>query len=421
MNILVDSAMPYWDELFSSLGHVETFNAGQLAFKENDIAMCSMLKAYLPRVECLLVRSTTQVNQTLLDNMPNLRVVATATAGYDHFDTDALSAANIDYYVAGGCNAQAVAQYAVCAILQLAENDRFLISQKVVGIVGNGNVGSRVAASMRALGAKVIVYDPPQQAALHIKHNEQGKQKNISEVADYVSFLDILRADIICIHAPLNSHKEHPSKHLFNENTLSRLNASQYLLNAGRGEIIDNQALYEHFEMLRQKNVPACNVVLDVWENEPAVMKALIPYLRIASAHIAGHTLEGKARGTFMLYEYLCKRINRAQKNTFSTLLPRSDLQLNTAIKDTLHATSSLDAVSVQTLVKKISQLVYDIQNEDRVFRLHMAQSATFTQLRQEYPIRREFSALSLNTSCACLRELLEGIGFTINRESITR
>ncbi|MFT6269681.1 MAG: erythronate-4-phosphate dehydrogenase [Alphaproteobacteria bacterium] len=422
MKILADNAMPYWEEFFLPLGTLQTFTAGELATDVSAPALSAALQAYLPSVECLLVRSTTKVNQALLDKMPNLQFVATATAGYDHFDIAALNARSIQWYAAGGCNAQAVAQYVVCAVLQMADEDRFLIQDKVVGIVGHGNVGSRVASAMHALGAEVIIYDPPQQGSAE-QQQQFGlsvDENNTAVPARYVKFNDILQADIICVHAPLNSHQEHPSHHLFDASALMQLDATQYLINAGRGELINNQVLLEYFERATKANTRGLNVVLDVWENEPSIMTALIPYLRIASAHIAGHTLEGKANGTFMLYQQLCKRSNIQENIQLSDLLPCDTSTLPDLMQSALASSDALDLLGAQRLAKEICHLVYDIQNDDRVFRRHMAQFTSFASLRQEYPIRREFSALRLDALNSKITVLLEGIGFIISNDSTT-
>ena len=429
MKILVDNAMPYWDEFFPSLGTVLSYNAGDLAVERLTLPQTDQhhgeLLAYLPDVECLLVRSTTKVSNALLDKMPSLRFVATATAGIDHLDISALEARGISWYGAGGCNAEAVAQYVVCAVLQLAHEDNFLLANKVVAIVGNGNVGSRVARSLEALGALVIIYDPPQQAGfspvIHaVTTSDIAAQSSTNEPIEYASFEQVLCADIICLHCPLDSHKNFRSHHLFDHKVLARLTNKQYLINAGRGELIDNNALLRHFQDGLAAGNLGPNVVLDVWENEPYSMPELIPFLRVATPHIAGHTLEGKAKGTLMLYQQLCRLYERKECVDLEALMPLYQTRLPAAILDNLMSERPYTQAQQQSVVEEICHLVYDIQNDDRVFRLHMAQFTSFAKLRQKYPIRREFSALKLKVSHTKINELLHGIGFIISNDSKT-
>lgn len=420
MKILIDKAMPYWQDFFSPVAELVTFSAGDLALNDGQEIHNQSIATHLSDTECLLVRSTTRVNEALLAKMPKLRFVATATAGYDHLDIMALEAKEISWYAAGGCNAQAVTQYVVCAILSLATQDQFLVKDKVVAVVGHGNVGSRVAKAAKALGAQVIVYDPPQQC--NEKHASQNRLvvSSDAEKIPYVEFEEVLAADIICMHAPFNSHSSFPSKHMFDSHTLSTLSSSQYLINAGRGELIDNKALFTLLSRNKEQGLASVNVILDVWEDEPNIMVSLIPFLRLASAHIAGHSLEGKANGTSMLYKELCQLYSRVEAITLPSLLPLYDVQTPKPIIDALLKIEILGEFEIQTLVKNLCHFVYDIQNDDRVFRHHMSQFKSFAKLRQEYPIRREFSALKLNVPDTKINDLLEGIGFIISKYSTT-
>lgn len=414
MKIFVDKAMPYWLDFFGTLGEIVSFNAGDLALDESGQLHTKTLIPHLSDAECLLVRSTTKVNNALLAKMPNLKFVATATAGYDHLDIPALEAKGIEWYAAGGCNAQAVTQYVVCAILSLATEDNFLIKDKVIAVVGHGNVGSKVARAAEALGAAVIVYDPPQE--YEVRENIiQKPAKNCT--SSYATFEEVLKADIICLHAPFNSHLAFPSKHMFDAKALGSLTSMQYIINAGRGELIDNKALLAHKQ---KQSFTSVNVVLDVWENEPNIMTSLIPFLRLASAHIAGHSLEGKANGTAMLYTELCRVFDIDGNLALDKLLPTYHAQVPEVIIEALQQISDKDEYEKQDLIKKLCHFVYDIQNDDRVFRHHMSQFSSFAKLRQEYPIRREFSALDMAVLQTETSELLKGIGFIISNDSTT-
>ncbi len=409
--------MPYWDEFLQSFAdacassqiEIISFTAGDLSISANQQILNKSILQNLLEVECLLIRSTTKVNQYLLNLMPNLRFVGTATAGYDHLDIKAIESRNIRWYAAGGCNAQAVAQYVVCACLHLACTDEFVLQDKTIAVIGHGNVGGKVANSMRALGARVIIFDPPQQHSIN-----EGSQHN------YALFEEVLSADIICLHAPLNSHPDYPSLHMFNHKVLAQLTAHQYVINAGRGELIDNAALLDIFTQDQSINRPSVNIVLDVWEHEPTILTALIPYTRLATAHIAGHTLEGRANGTYMLYHQLCALYNVPESLSLDNLLPLYQQQIPVDSIACSEIITRLDQRERQNLVKNLCEMTYEIQNDDRVFRRHMAQSPSFAKIRQQYPIRREFSALPVNVNNNSINELLRGLGFIISNDSNT-
>ena len=412
MRILVDSAMPYWEAFFEPLGEVLSFSGGELnkdtSAQQNPHA--NELNDKLSTIDVLLVRSTTKVNASLLDKMPKVRFVGTATAGYDHLDTAELEQRNIKWIVAGGCNAQAVAQYVTSALLNLACSDKFLLQDKRVAIVGDGNVGSCVRNTLQAIGCDVMSYDPPLVEQINKQVDKQHKH------VQFTDFDAVLGADIICLHAPLNSHAAYPSFHLFDEQKLKKLSSHQYLINAGRGEIIDGEALLQAYQ--RQ---PDCmpQVVLDVWENEPVINTQIIPFLRFASQHIAGHTLEGKANGTSMLYKALCTDYGIKPSVELLDLMPLYKLAIPPALQAKLDDTRISDATQIQNIVREVANCVYDIKNDDSVFSVLMAQStsvgADFAQSRRKYPIRREFSALSISCMNIKIKEFLRAIGFIIS------
>lgn len=403
MLILVDSAMPYWQDFFKTIGEVVTFSVGEL--EKDDFAHADSLAL----VDVLLVRSTTKVDSALINKMPKLKLVGTATAGYDHIDSTALNKKQIRWTAAGGCNAQAVAQYVTSALLNLAHTDNFLLRQKRIAIVGAGNVGGRVQAILKAIGCEVLIYDPPREYA------QIRSLARANDSTQFASLDEVLNADIISVHAPLNSDAEFPSLHTFNLDNLSQLGPHQYLINAGRGELIDNKALLQGF-LSRPEQMP--QLVLDVWEDEPHIETRLLPFLRYASQHIAGHTLEGKANGTSMLYDFVCSEYNLPATVKLTPLLPVFDLQLPDELQARLHNPDIKDAKAVQNCVMQVVNCVYDIKNDDSVFRARMAQSkhvaVDFTQSRQQYPIRREFSALSISCTNTNIKEFLCAIGFSI-------
>ncbi|MFQ3249954.1 MAG: erythronate-4-phosphate dehydrogenase [Glaciecola sp.] len=357
MNILYDAAMPYAEAFFSEFGNAKAFEVGGLTPNT------------LIDIDALFVRSTTKVDAELLKQANRLQFVATATAGFNHLDTAYLDSQNIKWYAAGGCNAVAVAEYVLSAIFQLALEDGFDPIEKKVAIIGAGNVGSALSKILEAFSIDFILCDPPLEA--------KGDERTFGH------FDEAMQADIICLHTPLVKGGEFPSYHMFSKNEFESLKQTQYLINACRGEVVDNSALLASF--IQGKKL---NVVLDVWENEPLINHQLIPYTRLATAHIAGHTLEGKARGTSMVYDAFCRHLNKQIVSKLEQFLPD--------FKNKLLVNSS--SPSFHQFFHIVTS-IYDIKKDDGIFRSRMAKSEAFAEIRKHYPVRRESSAVTLEFS----------------------
>src|SRR5699024_4406911 len=152
----------------------------------------------------------------------------------------------------------------------------------VIAVVGHGNVGTKVAELCEALGMQVKLVDP--------LHQRQGHA--------YALLGDVLQADIISCHVPLTHDGEDATFHLFNHKRLKQLHSKQLLINTSRGAVVDNQSLKE---LLQEGDGPTA--WLDVWEGEPSIDAELLAWVRMGTPHIAGYTVEGKWRGTWMLYQ----------------------------------------------------------------------------------------------------------------------
>ncbi|MDG2018488.1 MAG: 4-phosphoerythronate dehydrogenase [Porticoccaceae bacterium] len=355
--IIADQNMPLVEAHFGHLGEVELM-AGR------DIDRHSIEGA-----EILLVRSVTQVNQSLLEGS-SVRFVGSATAGTDHIDLDYLAENGIQFAHAPGCNAEAVAQYALSVFSRL--KPRWLESK--VGIVGCGNVGGRLYQKLVALGVDCQVYDP---------------FLSQSQIPDLVSFDQILDCEIITLHTPLTTEGQFPTHHMFNQQVLAQLKPNSLLINAGRGAVIDNLALID-----RLKQSDNLQVALDVWEPEPEINAELLDLVSIATPHIAGYSNEGKIRGTTMLYDAVCRLYLDDQSTQNSNNLTKDK-------KDSIEATG-----------KTLNQLLvecYNVQADDLRMRERLKQGdigQAFDQLRKNYPQRREYSHFAVSADTALSRQL---------------
>lgn len=382
MKILCDEAMPYASEFFERVGSVEFFQVGKIN------------KDALANTNALLVRSTTPINEQLLQLTPSLEFVGTATAGYNHFDVNAITAKGIEWTASPGCNARGVAEYLIAAVLKLAVEDELTLVDMTIAVVGVGEVGGRVAKLCKALDMKVVQYDPPKA---------QREQDFVSD-----EWHQVLSANIISLHMPLVSSGEHQNVHMFSKEVLQQLSSHQYLINACRGEVIDSSALFD----MSTEQQPV--YIFDCWENEPNINRQLIPKVRMGTPHIAGHSLEGKARGTEMLYLRLCAKYGVEPSVELASLLPTEILT-----ESMQHACKSINQQGItnetlHTLVK----CFYDIENDDSFFRAHMAKFEAITELRRHYPKRREFDSVRLPIDSKENQRRLGLLGFKFTNDS---
>ncbi|HBZ15964.1 4-phosphoerythronate dehydrogenase PdxB [Candidatus Pantoea floridensis] len=370
MKILVDENMPYARELFSRTGDVVAVPGRPLP------------EAELQDASGLMVRSVTKVNAALLAGTP-VKFVGTATAGTDHIDDASLAAAGIGFSAAPGCNAIAVVEYVFSALLLLAERDGFELRDRTVGIVGVGNVGGRLQKRLEAWGVKTLLCDPPRA--------DRGDKETFHSLDELVA-----QADILTFHTPLFKEGPYKSWHLADAALLLALKPNTILINACRGPVVDNAALLEILKMRHD-----LSVVLDVWEPEPDLSLDLLDKVDIATAHIAGYTLEGKARGTTQVFEAWCDFIGQPQQVSLDSLLPAPEFGAITL-------RGPLD----QPTLKRLVHLVYDVRRDDAPLRKVAAKPGEFDRLRKQYEERREWSSLQVNCDNAETAAMLNQLGF---------
>jgi erythronate-4-phosphate dehydrogenase len=372
LKIFYDENMPYVANFFQSMGELTPFNGRTVNAEDIQTA------------DVLLVRSVTSVDEALLCKNQQIKFVGTATIGVDHIDQSYLEQRDICFRSAPGCNAVSVAEYVISSLVVMCERyQRDLFSLKV-GIVGAGNTGSRLSEKLTALGIHHVLYDPP-------------LARTGTDPRQFVNFDEILACDVISLHVPLNFESIDATYHLFDQNTLAQLTPTQWLINACRGEVVNNQAILA----LKQQN-SGPKLVWDVWENEPHILTDLVKYTDIATAHIAGYSLEGKARGTEMLYQALCQVTERPIQYQLTDFLPKYEIQ----------ALTLADHFQSQQVGQLIT-LLYDVRRDDALFRQNITKQG-FDWLRKNYPARREFSALTIDSKHLAQSQWLAELGFTL-------
>ncbi len=377
--ILFEDSIPRGHEYFSDFGDVSSYPVGELT--DDD----------LENVSVLLTRSTTQVNPSVLRLPSSVKFVTTATAGINHLDTAWLDKAGILWSSAAGCNARAVAEWVISALLVTDADARLDMANATVGIVGAGNVGSMLASLLDALQIRYKLCDPPLQKA--------------GDKRPFVDLDEILNCDVVSLHVPYSKEGEDATDKLIGTQELNQLNDKQILINACRGEVIDEKALKHRMQALTPPLL-----ILDVFDNEPNIDLSLLSLCYLATPHIAGHSVEGKLRGTQIVYEQVCKLLNKpVTKQLTDFLAPLEPIEF-----------PSLGVDSVELSLDEWRQLllpIYDIREDDKHFRQSMAQSNQFAALRKGYRVRREISSYTLRCSGKlnqAVRSQLEAIGFNL-------
>lgn len=373
MKILIDENMPYAEQLFSQLGEV-ILKPGR-----------SLTSDDLVDIDALMIRSVTKVNSALLAKANKLKFVGTATAGMDHVDQQLLREKGIYFTAAPGCNKVGVAEYVLSVLMVLSQQHGFSIFDKTVGIVGAGQVGSYLHKCLTGLGIKVLLNDPLKQ--------QQGDERCFTDLDQLLE-----QADVVTLHTPITKDGDYPTYHLIDEQRLADLRGDQILINAARGPIVDNLALKNR--LLKQDGFIAA---LDVFEHEPQVDMDLLPLLSFATPHVAGYGLEGKARGTSMIFNYFCEFIGQETRVNATDLLPVAPIPK-------MHLAQAWD----ESALRNLTQVIYDVRKDDALFRREIAKPGAFDQMRKAYWDRREFGAVTISGTESCNLQPLQQLGFRI-------
>lgn len=369
MRIVADENMPLVREYFSPWGEVSLLPGRAIG------------PEHVRDADLLLVRSMTKVDERLLAGS-RVRFVGCSVIGLDHMDTEWLDRSGIGWCGAPGCNAVSVAEYVVCAVALLRR--RGLLSGRGLraGVVGVGNVGSRVAQRLSALGFTVLLNDPPRA----------GREPDFRS-APLSDFADL---DLVCLHAPLVKTGPHPSVHLIGEDFLRRLKKGAVLLSAGRGAVVDFAALKKHGKDLV--------LDIDVWDPEPEVDLEAFALAAIATPHIAGHSIQGKWRGTRMAHESAARFLGFP----LSTVPPPIEAPVMD-FKD--------ECMSWEEVVLSIYDPSEDMLRMKKALgRAGVKRGAAFDELRKDYPVRHEFDFPHLRGLRLVEddRRLLQGLGLRL-------
>ncbi len=336
MKLVIDDKIPYIRGEAERLGEVVYLPA-------EDITPSAVRDA-----DALIVRTRTLCNETLLSGS-SVRFIATATIGYDHLDTAYLAQQGITWRNCPGCNAASVAQYVRSVLYLLAQDGLVNLSGATLGVVGVGHVGSKVANVGKELGCRVLLCDPPRK--------EKGEE-------GFVTLAQLAQeADIISFHTPLTKDGQHATFHLADTTFFRQLKRQPVIINSGRGEVIETEAL---LTALTQKQVS--QAVIDVWEHEPDISLELLRHVYIGTPHIAGYSADGKACATQMALQATADFF--AVPLTFSIAPPSLGIIPPADLTDCAR-----------------SLLLYNPMSESEALK---AAPTRFEYFRSHYPLRRE-------------------------------
>ena len=374
MKIIIDDKIPYIRGAFEDVAEV-IYLPGSKTTAE-----------IAKNADAIVTRTRTICNEKLLAGS-SVKFIATATIGYDHIDTDYCDAAGIKWTNAPGCNSKSVEQYIASALMVLAETKKLKLKDLCIGIVGVGNVGSKVAKICEIFGMKVLLNDPPRERA-------EGPDKFVS--------LETIKneADIISLHVPLNIKGEDATFHMGNESFFSALKKKPVLINSCRGEVIKTDAVKK---ALKTKQLSS--FVCDCWENEPDLDLELLEMTEIATPHIAGYSKDGKAKGTSMSVQAISDFFGLGLNNWQPSGV---ELPTNPIIE------IDGEGMNEQEVFSKAILHTYDIRHDDKLLRLSPEH---FEQQRGDYPTRREFPAFIVRTQRVEEKTLekLELLGFNVS------
>lgn len=368
MKLIADNTIPYLKGIAEPFADITYLNSAEFtpeAIKDAD---------------ALIVRSIDKCTRNLLDNS-KVRLIVSATIGFDHIDTHYCEEAGITWKNAPGCNARSVAQFLLAGLFVISLRKAEPLRGKTIGIVGVGHVGKEVEKIAKAYGLHVLLNDPP-------RAKEEGEE-------GFVSLETIVKeADIITFHTPFTREGEFPTYHLANEDFFESLERKPWFINASRGAVHDTHALLE-----ARKNGKLGALLLDCWENEPAINLELLDLTDLATPHVAGFSADGKANGTRMCLENIASffDVHFDKLGEVAPPPPASPI-----IDLSIFHTNRIEEAVLQT---------FNPRHIDQALR---ETPERFEFFRNNYAHPREFEAYTVKNATTEESELLKRLGFNV-------
>lgn len=344
MKVIVDNKIPFIKEAIEKI-------ADEVIYVPGKDFTASLVKD----ADALIIRTRTHCNRELLEGS-RVRFIATATIGFDHIDTEYCHQAGIVWKNAPGCNSASVAQYLQSTLLLTELLKGKKLSEMAIGIVGVGNVGSKVAEVARELGMRVLLNDLPRE-------DEEGSAGFSS-----LQFL-AEKCDVLTFHVPLYKEGKYKTYHLADGNFFRSLQRRPVVINTSRGEVIETNALLEAIN-----NGTISDAVIDVWEHEPEINRELLEKVLIGTPHIAGYSADGKANATRMSLDSICRFFHLGATYEITPPAPSSSL------------------IEAKDREEALLKMYNPIEDSNRL----KSHPELFETLRGDYPLRREEKAYNI-------------------------
>lgn len=341
IKIVADSAIPFLEGVFEPYANI--------VYKEGS----SICRDDLVDADALIVRTRTKCDRELLEGT-SVKIIATATIGMDHIDTEYCHDSGIYVMNSSGCNAGGVMNYVFSALYGTASRSSINLNALTMGIIGVGSVGSRVEKMARYLGYKVLLNDPPREA-------REGPGTFCS--LDYL----LENSDIVTMHVPLLES----TRNMADADFFAKMKDGAFFINAARGEIVDEEALMEAVPKLGP-------VIIDTWNHEPEINQRLMTVVDVATPHIAGYSYQGKQNGTAMAVRSVARFFSIEELYQF---YPETVVDTMGSVKLDLYG-------KTQGEIAAIFQYNYPIFTDDFMFRMN---PGGFEDLRTKYRYRNEF------------------------------
>jgi len=340
VKIVADEAIPFLEGVFEPYAEVSYVHGGEMTHDD------------IWDADAIIIRTRTKCDERLLEGS-RVRLIATATIGTDHIDFPYCDSRGIIVRNAPGCNAGGVMEYVFSALYGLASRKAISLEGDTIGIIGEGHVGSLIRRMGRALGFKILSYDPPREQA---------------EGSFGFCGLDYLleNSQIVTLHTPLNEQ----TRGMADRSFFAKMRPGAFFINSARGEIVCEDALLDAMPKLGP-------VIIDTWCNEPHINLELMEMAAIATPHIAGYSYQGKQNGTAAAVRAVAHYFGITSLYEF---FPKTELAENEAVKLDLRG-------KTQGEIASLFQYNYPIFADDFRLRLH---PEDFDKLRAEYKYRRE-------------------------------